>query len=209
MSIAAVINVYFYSLKETKKKLTPIRIIINGMDLNNIVLPVSLVADLYESVLIDTTAVATIKTAIAAPTESGPSRTDKPESAWKSLGSNQKKILLVVNNPEVVFMPDNELTFLTGILGACKLTLADVAIVNRHTIPEVAYKELLTHFSSKVVLLFDVEPADFGLPMSFPLYQLQAFAGNTFLYSPSLKQLENDRVEKSKLWVCLKRLFNL
>ncbi|MBK9568854.1 MAG: hypothetical protein IPO53_02260 [Chitinophagaceae bacterium] len=54
-----------------------------------------------------------------------------------------------------------------------------------------------------------MEPAAFGLPMHFPHYQIQAFAGNSFLYAPSLKELENDRVEKSKLWVCLKRLFNL
>jgi hypothetical protein len=58
-------------------------------------------------------------------------------------------------------------------------------------------------------LLFDTSPAAISLPMSFPYYQLQSFAGSTFLYAPSLKELENDRVEKSKLWVCLKRLFNL
>ena len=179
------------------------------MDLNNIILPTALVTDLYETALIDSGETPVVKAAISPPAETGPARTDKPESAWKSLGHNQKNILLVVNNPDVVFLPDNELTFLTGILGACKLTLADVAIINRHNSPEMAYKELITHFSSKVVLLFEVEPADFGLPMSFPHYQLQAFAGSTFLYSPSLKELENDRVEKSKLWVCLKRLFNL
>jgi hypothetical protein len=179
------------------------------MDLNHITLPPALVADLYSSSLIDTGEKAAAKSPPLPPAETGPSRTDKPDSAWKSLGNNQKNILLVVNNRDVVYLPDNELTFLTGVLGACKLTLADVAIVNLHNNPDMAYKELITHFSSKVVLLFDIGPAAFGLPMSFPHYQLQAFAGNTFLYSPSLKELENDRVEKSKLWVCLKRLFNL
>lgn len=179
------------------------------MDLNNIAFPTALVADLYGSSLIDSGEPATAKPAPLPPAETGPSRTDKPDSVWKSLGNNQKNILLVVNNRDVVYLPDDELTFLTGILGACKLTLADVAIVNLNNNPGIAYKELITHFSSKIVLLFDMGPAAFGLPMSFPHYQLQAFAGNTFLYSPSLKELENDRVEKSKLWVCLKRLFNL
>ena len=70
-------------------------------------------------------------------------------------------------------------------------------------------RNLLTFFKSKIVLLFAVEPASFGLPMSFPHFQIQPFAGNSFLFSPSLKELENDKMLKSKLWVCLKRLFNL
>ncbi len=179
------------------------------MNINNIELPVALVADIYQNFLINTKDETVSISAPAPPSEAGPARTDKPETAWKSLGNNQKNILVIVNNDEVVFLPDNELTFLTGILGACKLTLADVAIVNLATTPAIVYKELIAHFKSKIVLLFDVEPAAFGLPMSFPQYQIQPFAGNSFLFSPSLKNLENDKVEKSKLWVCLKRLFNL
>ena len=130
-------------------------------------------------------------------------------SQYKYLGNNKKNILVIVNNNEVVHLPDIELTFLTGVLGACKLSLADVVIVNFSNYPESSYKELTSFFKSKIVLLFAIEPAAFGLPMTFPHYQIQAFAGNSFLYSPSLKELENDKVQKSKLWVCLKRLFNL
>lgn len=179
------------------------------MDINNISLPATLVADLYPSSLVDLGKMRAETETALPPAESGPSRTDKPATAWKSLGNNQKNILVVVNNNGIAFLPDNELTFLTGILGACKLSLDDVAIFNFQNHPGIAFKELMNHFKSKIVLLFDTEPAAFGLPMSFPHYQLQPFSGNTFLYSPSLKELENDRVEKSKLWVCLKRLFNL
>jgi hypothetical protein len=87
--------------------------------------------------------------------------------------------------------------------------LADVAVVNLNNQPKSSYKELVAFFKSRIVLLFAVEPASFGLPMSFPHFQIQPFAGNSFLFSPSLKELENDKVLKSKLWVCLKRLFNL
>ncbi|MEQ1678153.1 MAG: hypothetical protein ABL876_15715, partial [Chitinophagaceae bacterium] len=111
------------------------------MDINHIDLNPALVANLYAESLIDTNAIITEKPVAAPPAESGPSRTDKPETAWKSLGHNQKNILLIVNNPDVVYLTDNELTFLTGILGACKLTLADVAIVNQNNHPEMAYKE--------------------------------------------------------------------
>lgn len=179
------------------------------MDINNIILPATLIADLYPSSLVDMGEKNVVPENVLPPAESGPTRTDKPDTAWKSLGNNQKQILVVVNNSGIAFLPDNELVFLTGVLGACKLSLDDVAIVNFSNHPGMAYKEMINHFKSRIVLLFDIEPAEFGLPMSFPPYQIQPFAGNSFLYSPSLKELENDRVEKSKLWVCLKRLFNL
>ena len=175
------------------------------MDLNNIELPGIMVADLYQSTLVDGTEAkekAAITTVAAAPIA-------QEKSTFKSLGNNQRNVLIVVKSNEAVYLPDNELEFLTGILGACKLSLADVAIVNLTNYHDASYKELTSFFKSKIALLFDVEPAQFGLPMNFPHYQIQPFANNSFLYSPSLKSLENDKVEKSKLWVCLKRLFNL
>ncbi|HEV7782707.1 MAG TPA: hypothetical protein VGO58_15640 [Chitinophagaceae bacterium] len=179
------------------------------MDLNHIELPAAAIADLYHSSLVGDIDAPVEKTAAEPVTKGIPAAADiVDEATWRSLGNNQKHILIIVKNDEAVHVPDNELGFLTGILGACKLSLADVAIVNIKEQP-ASYKELTAYFKSRIVLLFAVEPAAFGLPMSFPHYQIQAFAGNSFLYSPSLKDLENDRVEKSKLWVCLKRLFNL
>ncbi len=175
------------------------------MELNNVELSGMMVADLYPSSLVDGTATKE-KTGVATVAA-------KPIAeetiTWKSLGNNQRNILIIVKNSDAVYLPDNELAFLTGILGACKLNLADVAILNLQNYPDASYKELTHFFKSKIALLFDIEPASFGLPMSFPHYQIQPFANNSFLYSPSLKNLENDKVEKSKLWVCLKRLFNI
>ncbi len=177
------------------------------MDLNIIELPASLIVDLYHTSLFNTNEFSIEKKL----DKETPKHIDKVEisAPFKWLGDNKKNILVIVNNKEVVHLPDNELTFFTGILNACKLTVADVAILNFNTHPEVSYKELTEFFKSKIVFLFDVEPAAFGLPMNFPHYQIQAFAGNSFLYSPSFKNLENDKVQKSKLWICLKRLFNL
>lgn len=182
------------------------------MDINHIELSPALVVDLYKNSLVE--APGNINKE-KLHTEKQPKKYagqagDTPEpQAWKSLGSNAKNILIIVNNAVAVHLTDVELQFLTGILGACKLSLADVAVLNIHHYPGACYKELTAFFKSKIVLMFDVDPVSFSLPLSFPQYQLQAFAGNTFLYAPSLKQLENNKVEKSKLWVCLKRLFNL
>jgi hypothetical protein len=194
--------------QRNEKKLTPICQNIAGlMDLNNIELPSSVIVELYHSSLIGENEIVAEKKITKEITP--PISVLKNTATWKSLGDNRKNILIMVNNSDAVHIPDNELSFLTGVLGACKLNMGDVAIVNRNNHLEASYKELTSFFKSKIVFLFDIEPAAFGLPMNFPHYQIQAFAGNSFLFSPSLKELENDKVEKSKLWVSLKRLFNL
>jgi len=172
------------------------------MDLNHMKLPASVVTELYHSSLIDTYETP-LNQVVADITENKPA--DHP--TWKWLGENRKNVLIIVSNSDVVHLPDHDLVFLTGILGACKLNMADVAIVNLNNHPEASYKELVAFFKSKIVLLFAVEPASFGLPMSFPHFQIQPFTGNSFLFSPSLKALEKDKVLKIKFRVCLKRFF--
>ncbi len=173
-------------------------------DINHIKLPALVVAGLYHSSLVDT-GETPVRYAGKGSTENIPANSLE----WKWLGENRKNILVMVNYSDAVHLPDHDLDFLAGVLGACKLSLGDVAIVNLDNHPEASYKELTAFFASKIVLLFAVEPASFGLPMRFPHFQIQPFGGNSFLFSPSLKELENDKVLKSKLWVCLKRLFNL
>ena len=136
--------------------------------------------------------------------------TEKPTSqAWKFLGSNQQKILVVVNYSDATHLPDEELSFLTNMLAACKLSLGDVAIVNRNNYKDVFYKDILAHFLSKIVFLFGVEPSEFGLPVSFPYFQVQSLANITFLYTPALEERHTDTLLKSKLWVSLRNIFGV
>ena len=181
------------------------------MDLNHIELSPAVFAELYPETLIGEPGTVINKTAqheTTQPIQETLSPVITKSETWRSLGNNQQKILIIVQSPDAVHLPDKELEFLTGILSACKLTLADVAIVNIQE-QTASYKELTSHFGSRIVFLFDVDPVSFGLPINFPHYQIQAYAGNSFIYAPALKALENDRLEKSKLWVSLKRLFNL
>lgn len=173
------------------------------MGLNDIRLPETVIADLYKNSLIETGK----ETAINQP--AFVAQKSAMETEWKWLGNNGKNILVIVHAPHTTHLPDDELDLLTAMLAACKLSLDDVAIVNLNNHPDTSYKELTGFFKSKIVLLFAIEPAAFGLPVNFPHFQLQAFANNTFLYSPSLSELGNDKIQKSKLWVCLKRLFNI
>jgi hypothetical protein len=125
--------------------------------------------------------------------------------APKYLGNNNRKILILVSNSDVAFLPDDELSFLTSILSACKLGLADVAILNTSHHNDAA--SLIQIIESEKVLLFGLEPLETGLPFHFPHFQLQEFDKRTYLTAPILNVLQNDKVLKLKLWNSLKTLF--
>ena len=127
----------------------------------------------------------------------------------KYLGENKKKTLVVVRNTNAVHIPDKQLSFLTKLLAACNLNLADVAVFNFQDHNSSEFNEILNYFKPKVVLLFDVEPGEFGLPMIFPQFQVQGYKDAVFVSSPSLDVIEPDKSLKGKLWVCLKKIFNL
>ena len=133
-----------------------------------------------------------------------------PEDArFKYLGENKKKTLVVVCNADAVHIPDKQLSFLTKLLAACNLNLADVAVLNFQDHKSSEFNDILNYFKPKVVLLFDIEPGEFGLPMIFPQFQVQAHKDTMFVASPSLETIEPDKILKGKLWVCLKKIFNL
>ncbi len=199
------------------------------MDLNHITLPKALVSDLYGSVLVESEQGtgnreqgtgsskqgtgsreqgAGSREQGAGSREQGAVRSDAAQE-WKFLGENKKQILVVVNYPDAVHIADDDLALLVKMLSACKLTVADVAIVNMQNYPDNRQKELTANFQSRIVLLFGVDPVSFGLPMNFPEYQIQPFSGATYLYSPSLTSLPSNREAREKLWESLQRLFGL
>lgn len=169
------------------------------MNLDQIQLPASVVAQLYRRSLVDDASSAEISLKKPA----------TPPDPWKYLGENKKNILIVVDYPGIPFIPDEELSFLTGMLTACQLNLGDVAIVNRHNTGDSDYRSFAAQFSSRIVFLFGVEPSSFGIPMSFPHFQVQSFNKTTFLYVPPLEERNKDQLYKSKLWVSLRRIFGI
>jgi hypothetical protein len=160
------------------------------MSLNDIRLTPQLLTELYGNVL--------VKTAEQHPAE----------ERITALGNNEKAILILVATEAETILPQSSLQFLTSVLAACKLTLADVAVVNWNVI-EQDYKKLVVHFESRFVLLFDVAPHAFGLPMDFPPFQVQAFDSRQYLYAPPLQQIQESKPLKAELWNALKKLFLL
>jgi hypothetical protein len=162
------------------------------MSLNNISLPSHLIADLYQHVLVQDTARAV------------PVKKDVP-----FLGKNSKNILIVANKDDAPFLPDNELSFLTNVLSACQLSLADVAIVNRSNLKDQTADNIIEQLKSNQVILFDVEPSAFGLPGDLQHYTVVKNDVRQLVAAPSLSEIEESKEAKKQLWMVLKQLFGI
>lgn len=125
------------------------------------------------------------------------------------LGENKKGILILVNYNETVFLPEDELNFLIGILTACKLTMEDVGIVNLAKSKQLNYQSIQKEIPCNILLMFGVLPKAIEMPLDFPYYQLQKYNQHTHLSAPALAALINDKTEKGKLWASLKQLFSI
>ena len=134
---------------------------------------------------------------------------DPSTASWKYLGENKKKSLVVVRYADAAHLPDRQLSFLTKLLAACNLHIGDVAIFNFQDHDSIQFNQILNYFNPKSVLLFGVKPAEFGLPMNFPDFQVQAYKDAIFVSSPSLEAIEPDKDLKGKLWGCLKKIYKL
>ena len=99
-----------------------------------------------------------------------------------------------------------ELTFLTNILSACNLSLADVALVNWHNKETASF---VSELKSKKVILFGISPLQFDLPFNFPHFQIQNFDKTDYLTAPALAAISNDVNSKKELWTSLKKMFNI
>lgn len=128
------------------------------------------------------------------------------------LGDNQKHIVILVNDIEAVYLRDEWLQFLSNILGACKLNLGDVAIVNHANNP-MLFADYQQQLAPQHFILFDVPTQNIQLPFTVPHYQLQQFGSTQFLLAPSLALMLGNtgavKMEKSKLWLSLKKMFNI
>ena len=115
---------------------------------------------------------------------------------------------VITHDPLIPEKENTAYTFLNGILQACRLGISDVSLLSFRT-DEVNFKYIQDTNQSSLVLMFDIAPGAIGLPVYFPHFQLQNFSGVTYLSAPGLDALQNDKLLKSKLWLCLKQYFSL
>ena len=166
------------------------------MSLDNINLPPLVLQQLFTHTLIE---------AKNNPTVDSKS-TEKP---FLTLGNNHKKVLILVESEETLYLPDNQLNFLLGILAACNLTMEDVAILNIKKNPSVNYQRITDELKSEKVFLFGLQPDQIELPVNFPTYQIQKFNNQVYLAAPALSNFHDNKAEKTRLWICLQQIFNI
>lgn len=206
------------------------------MSLKNIQLPAQVMADLYKNLLIeDENQAAFVQVPVEEPVRTAITETVKKEppvarpaaektvpvtapppsagiGTYKFLGNHQKQVSIIVNFAGETYLPENHLQFLTKILGACRLNLGDVAILNNST-QAIEINALKEQLHPKFVLLLGVEPTAIDLPLSFPQFKEQEYAGTRYLVTPSLNELNQETASgkqlKGLLWGCLKKMFDL
>jgi hypothetical protein len=179
------------------------------MSLNNIKLDPFLLAEMYKDVLVEDHDLNQQQNDSNQKKKQLVETQTNTEKNWKYLGDYKRNILVIVHYDHAVFIPDAPLNFLTTILSACKLSLADVAILNLANAPARVYKDVREKFKSKVTILVGITPQQFEMPINFPEFQVQSFDNCTFLAATTIEQMENDKLLKSKLWVSLRKIFGV
>lgn len=118
----------------------------------------------------------------------------------------KKKYLILMS--EHVVPGDPLYLFLTGILNACKIPVANVNMISAFR-QEADYLALEAQYGAVFVLMFGINAADLKLPVFFPHFQVQGHNSITYISSPDLAVIENDKAAKHKLWQSLKKAFSL
>ena len=170
------------------------------MNLKNLQLPDFVIAELYKKDLVQLNDAAISK------------KEEQAEQRPWYLGNNVKEVCIAIKDPSAFFINDDWLQFLTNILAACKLNMQDVAIINCNQHSKT-HKELQAALQPKYYLLFDIDAKDIQLPFTIPHYQIQSYGNATYLLAPSLNTMMGDskeaKLEKSKLWLSLKKIFEV
>ena len=125
----------------------------------------------------------------------------------RSLGANEKNILIIINNPNAVFLEDGRLVFLTKVISACKLSLSDIALVNINNIQQDELQSITSFFKPAKMIIFGVNSMQMKLPFLVPDFQIQNYNNIQYLSAPDLDQIENDQALKKQLWASFQKMF--
>lgn len=123
-----------------------------------------------------------------------------------SLGGNKKNILFIVTDSQNKFLPDEQMDLLSNLITACKLTMADIALINYYNL-SFNYLQLSQNFQPEKILMFGIETSALQLPFTIPNFQIQPFQEQLYFRAPPFNQFLNNTNLKRELWICLQKLF--
>lgn len=125
------------------------------------------------------------------------------------LGSYTKNILILVNDANAIHLNEKDLQFLTGILSACKLTIADVGILNMHHQQRITFQDIIDQMAPNNIFSFGVTENNIQLPFLNTSLTIEQHQHIFCINAPSLETLSNDVDKKKALWMCLKKIFSI
>ncbi|MBP5999391.1 MAG: hypothetical protein KA534_02950 [Sediminibacterium sp.] len=135
-----------------------------------------------------------------------------PIAPIKFLGEHQKKILVLVQDSSAVHLNERDFDLLTSILNACKLTIADIALINLSN-KNFSLHQILEQAPSDFVLIFDINPTQLKIKLPTKLYSPILLGATQLLFCNNLSNMQgidqDSKVEKMKLWNALKLIFKL
>ncbi len=128
------------------------------------------------------------------------------------LGNYEKRIIVLVNDADNIYLSDESLRFLSGILNACKFNLAHIAVINFNN-NALSFSELKKQLKPEFLLSFGITALQIELPFTMPDYQVQLYDNCRIVTAPPLTILNRETqdavTEKKKLWKSLQKMFSL
>jgi hypothetical protein len=162
------------------------------MSLNSIQLTQHQVADFYPESLVLTT--------------------DISEASIQFLGKNNRNLAILVFYPDTVHITEASLEFLSSVLKACQLTLADVAIINMAR-QAPGLEQLQKELAPRQMLCFGLPDPVLGLPSGLPVLAPQSVQELKLMIAPTLEELnqptEAVKPLKRLLWEGLKTMLGI
>lgn len=119
-----------------------------------------------------------------------------------------KDVLIILSEPKPGPVSAVSSAIIGKILAACKWRMEDTGFINVNGVP-VTWTGIKNAGTPRICILFGPDSTVIDLPVIFPEFRIQQFDGTQFLQCPSPGTIENDRLLKSKLWLCMKELFNV
>lgn len=121
-------------------------------------------------------------------------------------GSNKRNVLVIVDQPAEEYINAGDESFLGKVLGAIKLNINDIAIVNFPKNNDLN-KESLLKFNAGKYLIFGVEESKL-FKDNLPPYQIIEMENSKqVLNCASLSTIANDPTQKKLLWAALQKMF--
>ena len=189
------------------------------MSTEKTILSTAVLANLYKESLViiphaptENTKITTEENSATTTTKMVASKEVKWDVPIKSLGEHNKKITVIVNDPNSVHLNESDFILLTSILNACRLTIADIALINLGKQP-VGLHQILQEYPSILVISFAVDANQLKVKLPNTLYKVSQLGESTILFSNALSSMQGTGIEakqeKAKLWTVLKKIFEL